>query len=306
MTGMELSGNYYERCGREMLLRQFPALFPRMAIGLIGEGSECFGFDDELSRDHDWGPSFCIWLQKEDFVRWGNEVQAAYDDLPDDWNGYPARKATHQGKGRVGVLCAQDWYRYYTGAAEGPETLQQWRRVPEAFLATASNGVVFSDPLGSFTTVRQKLLDFYPEDVRLKRIAARAAIMAQSGQYNLPRSLARGDTVAATLALAEFLRAGMSMVYLMNRRYAPFYKWMHRGMRGLPVLSRTYGLFENLGSSSLPESRKIVERICALVVGELARQELTARKDTFLEAHCKDVLEHIQDEELRQSHVMEE
>lgn len=36
--------------------------------------------------------------------------------------------------------------RRYTGMAERPETLTQWRRVPEAFLATATNGEVFQDP----------------------------------------------------------------------------------------------------------------------------------------------------------------
>ena len=41
---------------------------------------------------------------------------------------------------------------------------------------------------------------------------------------------AAGDTVAAMLALDEFVRQAISMVYLLNRTYMPYYKWMFRGM----------------------------------------------------------------------------
>ena len=68
MNGLALSRSFYETIGKPALEQQFPALMSRMAIGLAGEGSECLGFDDELSRDHDWGPAFCIWLEKEDYI----------------------------------------------------------------------------------------------------------------------------------------------------------------------------------------------------------------------------------------------
>ena len=58
MRGLELSRLYYEQTGRPALEDRFPELLPQMAFGLAGEGSECFGFDDEFSRDHDWGPGF--------------------------------------------------------------------------------------------------------------------------------------------------------------------------------------------------------------------------------------------------------
>lgn len=306
MTGLELARAYYERFGRPALEESVPELLPRLAVGLAGEGSECFGFDDAFSRDHDWGPAFCIWMEEEDFRAYGAEVQAIYDRLPGEMDGFSARKDGRFSGGRIGCLCTPQWFARYTGCPEGPRTNAEWRRVPEAFLATATNGTVFADPSGHFTAIRDRLRQFYPEDVRIKKIVARAAVMAQAGQYNYPRCMKRGDTVAAQLALAEFTKAALSMVYLLNRRYAPFYKWMHRGLRGHPRLPRAGEQLEALWRAHGDEAGERIEGICLTVVGELRRQGLTSRTDAFLQEHCMEMMEHIEDPALRRAHIMEE
>ena len=205
----------------------------------------------------------------------------------------------------MGVLCIQDWYARYTGTPGGPRTLDEWRRVPEAFLATAVNGEIFSDPLGRFTAIRRRLLEGYPEDLRLKKLAARAAVMAQAGQYNYPRCVKRGETAAAGLALAEFAKAAMSMAYLLNRRYAPFYKWMHRGLRGLLKLPRLYDQIEALFRAG-SAAEELVEGICLNAAAELRRQDLSNSRDPFLLAHSAELMSRIRDMELRKTHIMEE
>ena len=55
MKGLELSRAYYEEYGKPMIDTQLAQYKPYLAAGLVGEGSECLGFDDELSTDHDFG-----------------------------------------------------------------------------------------------------------------------------------------------------------------------------------------------------------------------------------------------------------
>ena len=70
MKGLELCKEYFLAYGEEML-KAFPEVENRIAAGLAGEGSECYGFDDELSRDHDFEPGFCLWLTEEEEREYG-------------------------------------------------------------------------------------------------------------------------------------------------------------------------------------------------------------------------------------------
>ena len=63
MKGLELSKKFFYEYGKPML-DEFPDLLPYIAVGLVGSGSECYGYDDELSTDHDFSPEFCIFLHK--------------------------------------------------------------------------------------------------------------------------------------------------------------------------------------------------------------------------------------------------
>jgi len=54
MKGMELAKAYFEEYGIQMIEGQFGEYKGKIAAGLVGEGSECLGFDDEFSQDHDF------------------------------------------------------------------------------------------------------------------------------------------------------------------------------------------------------------------------------------------------------------
>ena len=329
MKGLELSRQYYETLGKPLLEERFGAAAARFAVGLVGEGSECFGYDDAISADHDYGAGFCIWLTREDYEAIGEQVQQAYDTLPGTFLGVPARKETAMAGKRVGVLEIQSFYARFVGRYQPPQTMLEWLYLREDKLASAVNGAVFADPLGEFSRIRSQLARYYPEDVRIKKIAARCAVMAQAGQYNYARCMRRGDVVAAELALHEFLRAALSLVYLLNRTYCPYYKWQFYGLKrmmeentGSFVLSGAVHQLEQLvetgqqrdawgqpGENPYVNLRDkkvaIVERVCAMAAAELRNQGLTGRDDPFLQAHLGDIMGCIRDPELRRCHVLE-
>ena len=61
ISAMELSEGFIRTTVIPDAEENLPELFPFMALGLVGDGSECFGYDDKISRDHDWGIDFYIY-----------------------------------------------------------------------------------------------------------------------------------------------------------------------------------------------------------------------------------------------------
>lgn len=302
MKGLELAEEYYRSCWMPLAPARFASVWQRVAAGLAGPGSECFGFDDDLSRDHDWGPGFCLWLTDEDHREFGPALQQAYEGLPTPFRGFPPRRASPGEEWRVGVMCTSTFFMRFTGLTRLPATLHEWLRIPEHALAACTNGKVFSDPLGDFTRWREALLAHYPQDVRLRKIAALCITLAQTGQYNFLRSMKRGELFAAEYSAMKFCADAITLVFLLNRRYAPFYKWLHRAVRDLPILGASiHALVARLVKAAGTDERaQLMEQMAGDLIGELQRQSLTDSSSSFLMDHAPSIQARITDPQLRQ------
>jgi hypothetical protein len=305
MRGLEIAEKYYWKYGAPMIEEKFGDYKERIAIGLVGEGSQCYGFDDEMSRDHDWGPEFCLWLNQQDFTMIGAKLENELIKLPTDFEGIGPRNITDWGNGRVGVFEIRKFYARFIGIDHVPSNLKEWRRIPESYLATCTNGKIFTDPLGEFTSFREGLKNYYPEDVRLKKIASRSMTLAQVGQYNYPRCVMRKEFVAAQYIEAQFSANIISLVFLLNRHYTPFYKWMHRAVRELPILGETvYNLLLDISiSHEIGKKIRNIEKTCAVVMDELRRVKLSDSPSEFFLDHGPIIQSKIQDLELRNADV---
>jgi tetratricopeptide (TPR) repeat protein len=290
MNGMKLSQLYYKTYGEPMLKQKYADYFDKITVGLVGEGSECFGFDDEYSTDHDFGPSFCMWLDKDLYDKIGNELNEDYNNLPKEFMGFKARNVIATGVGRVGAVETNHFYKNILGF-DLPNCDRDWHLIPQEFLATATNGKIFKSADSEFLNIRNKI-SYYPKNVRLQKLAISLGQMAQTGQVNYARMLKRGDVGAAALCINEFVNCAIECVYILNSKYKPYYKWQFRGMDELEILSDVKPIILKILSSNAQDSsmQQYIETICDMVVCELNSQKLSNKKDSFLEIQKNEVL----------------
>ena len=323
-TGMQLAQSYWQTYGKPLLDQpKFARYKNRIAAGLVGHGSECYGFDDEISRDHDFGPGFCLWLTDEDYAEIGADLQDAYDALPRKYAGFESRNETPRAKScesskRVGVFHISEFFENITGFPTAPAANEPhlWLSLSESTLAAATNGKIFADPLGEFSKARQSF-KLMPDDVRISLISRRLGMISQAGQYNFSRMIARKDASAAWLSINEFVRATASLVFLLNNPvtagYLPYYKWQFAALRKLSKrmasrLPEVCGKLESVmrlssaacfggdgsGGDGFGEGGKgagiaqkhvtqIIDSICEDIVRELQYEGLSDCGETFLE-----------------------
>jgi len=303
MHALELSKRYFNEIALPCFKEDFHEIYKYTAAGLVGNGSECFGYDDELSMDHDWGIDFFIWLPYSESAsvpiirEWKSRLFQKY---PPDF----IRKQTQHGA-CIDVMTIDDFYRSLIGFPNGPASISEWRKIPEENLAMSVNGAIFIDNSGDFSRIRKYLQNFYPEDLRKKRIAAKCIALAQTGQYNHLRTARRSDWVTLRHVLARFHDAAVSIVFLLNNSYRPYYKWAFRRMKELPVLGNAIALhLQNLALANEFDEKGImfqheeIECVCKFVAEELRRQDLSASHDEFLVTHGEEVQGKIKDESL--------
>ena len=310
MKGLELSSKYYRSYGEPMLKNQFPELLPYLASGLFGGGSECFGFDDGVSQDHDFEPGFMILLPDEEVIdrRSAFQLERAYAKLPREFEGVKRCSIQPVGGSRHGVIRISDFFREKTGTPDGILTDEQWLLLPEQSLAEATNGEVYFDNAGILSAIRNRL-SYYPETVRCKKIAGYLLLMAQSGQYNYQRCLKHGEQAAVQLAIYEFARSAVSVIFLLNRQYQPYYKWCFRALRMLPVLSIEAELIEYLLTSdnegeNAEEKYRIIEGIAADIIDVLIQNRMTRATCGDLEKHAYSVNDSIDSSSLRNMSIL--
>ena len=307
MKGLEEARKFYEEAGAEMISRNFGDFENRIAVGLVGHGSECFGFDDQTSRDHDFETGGCIWLTKDDEEKIGFRLMRAYDKLVKSVNGERADRVVENGF--QGVFVTGDFYRRYTGCDGAPKTWQDWLYTNSAYFAEATNGEVFRDDLGEFTKIRNEILHGMPEDVRIKKIGSCALKAAQSGQYNYARCLAHGEEGAAMLALCEFVTNAIELAFLLNRKHCPYYKWALRSMDGLDKFAELkqpleYLLTADNDKAGQSVKKAIVEDISLALAKEINAQFDLGVEGGFLEPYAYAIQKRIKNSDIRNLHIV--
>ena len=295
LTGLERAETVAKYTS-EFIKDKYPDLYSRICLALVGVGSECLGFDDEISEDHDFSSRCQLFLDDPDYKTYKSDLESSLKIFCKDLESLTSNLKDVN----VEIMPISNFYKYYTLFENGPKTESEYRKVPMDLLCVATNGKVFLDNLGKFSEIRNRLLNFYPEDIRLKKIAFQLNKMAQSGQYNYSRMIKRGDTVAANIAQGEFVKHYLEFVHLLNKKYMPFYKWSYRNACSLEILGNfTQENLKKLSEASIYEKESIIEEICSTVVNTLNKLGLSHSNIDFLTYQADEVRKNILNPSLR-------
>lgn len=226
--GLDLARGFYEDVVAPLLD------MPHTAC-LIGEGSEVLGYDDEQSRDHEWGPRLQL------FVAAGHVDEAqhvvatslpmTYRGLSTTWFSLSAGRPTHH----VEVSELEAWLRAKlpTIPADPMSTPDPaiWLTLPQQHLLQLTAGAVFRDDLGDLARLRERLA-WYPVDIWRWLIASQWQLLSTTVP-TLGRSVQIADELGARILAARCCRLIIEMALLQERRYRPYPKWLGRAFAEL-------------------------------------------------------------------------
>jgi len=277
IKGLDLSERLYTEVVGPILARHFPNL-PHSAA-LLGPGSEVLGFDTPESMDHDWGPRLQLFLSANDWEAHRSAVNDVLSrELPDTVAGYPTRFGRHRdgtlamgnssGESRthaVEITTVQAFFTHGLGVdPTGKMHAADWLSVPEYRLLELTAGRVFHDGLRQLEPLREKLR-YYPRDVWLYILAAQWRRVAQEEAF-MGRCGQTGDDLGARLLAGRQVLDLMRLCFLMERRYAPYIKWLGTAFARLSCAGRILPLFMSaLAADSWEERQRHLAAACEAV-----------------------------------------
>lgn len=252
------SRDFWTEIVHPLLTTRFPEETRHMAAGFFGYGSEVLRLDDRYSTDHHFGLRVNILLPEALKASRGTAIEdglAAH--LPHTWRGRELREGYTRTKG-VELASHEHHLRSTIGLDRPPQTLTEWLKIPEEDITHVVAGEVWHDPSGRFSAIRDTLGGYYPEPVRLRRLAHWCRYFSGMGVYALKRALLRDNLLYASTTFARSLRWGVQMAFLLDRRYYPYDKWMTEMFHRLPRMgARLAHIVDEAPRLETPWQRKL-------------------------------------------------
>ena len=250
INGLTLCRGFYFDAAQPILHRHFPHL--SYSAGLIGYGSDVLGYDDEVSRDHMWGPRFYLFLAKEDMFRKEEIFDALARELPYAYRGYsvnftppdPNDNGVQHPKmissGRVNPLIFIQTFASFLEEQLGTQDVENlsasdFLSISEHRLLSLVSGRFFHDGLG--LSERLSAIRFYPDSAKRYLIASHWDIIASEQAFSR-RCADVGDDIGSLIIAARIAERLMRLCFLYREQYAPYSKWFGTAFLRLDVDNR--------------------------------------------------------------------
>ena len=274
IPGLELARDFYREAIRPILDSELPGLAHSAA--LIGYGSDVLGYDSARSSDHNWGPRGYVFLAEADGDRASEIQKALRENLPATFRGYSANfsppdpldnDTQRMAPGRDGnvnslvVVCTLEELlaRTLGRRRSACPDLLDWLTFPEQALLELTAGEVFHDGLRAVGPMRERFA-YFPDDVWLHRLSCQWQRIAQEEGF-VGRCAEDGDELGSRVLAGRIVRDMMRLAFLMERRYAPYSKWLGTACANLDCGPRLVPLLEGaLAADTYPPREEALAR----------------------------------------------
>ncbi len=294
---IDISRTFFHDVVEPILIRRFPDQLAQTAFGIFGYGSEAMGLDDAYSRDHHFGLRIDALMPDALWQAYGTAMmEAVTQELPDRFMGHSLREGHLAGSG-LACDSLEAFLRRTIGLTTAPVTWTDWLALPEEDIIHIVNGEVWRDDRGEFTRLRQAFAVYYPEPVRIRRIAHWCRYFSGMGVYALRRALLRNNAYYANIAFSRSVRWGVQLAFMLERVYYPYDKWIMHAFANLPRMYPRMGhLVDEAVALDTPWDRKLdlMHQVADVIDAELVQQGLIAAHDSFVESPTSGyrILEH--------------
>ncbi len=233
---IDISREFFEEIVKPILEENFPKETGQTAFGVFGYGSEVLRLDDEYSSDHHWGLRINALMPNHLFESKNEEIlQVVAANMPDSFQGHSLREGLMGVKG-LAITGLEGYLNQTIGIEHPPQTYEEWLSVPEEDIMHIIAGEIWHDPSGRFSAIRQAFNNYYPEPVRLRRIAHWCRYFSGMGSYALKRAILRDNEYYATITFSRALRWGVQIAYMLEKQYYVYDKWTMAFFNRLPRL----------------------------------------------------------------------
>ena len=261
IPGLKLSEYFFLEDVKPILDKYFQDL--KYSTGLIGSGSEVLGFDDEVSRDHDWGPRLILFINDDDYLNLNSSIdEILKNNLLPTCHGYSTNFCEPDAEGSrllkpsyenginhaIELTSIKHYFNNLLGVDIYEDlSFKDWLSFPQQILLSIQSGEIFSDQIG-LNDIRSKL-NYYPDDIWLFLMASSWQRIGQE-EHLAARGGFTNQDIGFSVIASRLVRDIMQLGFLLEKKFAPYAKWLEKAFCQLNCAEELIPLLSKIIHSS--------------------------------------------------------
>jgi len=236
MNGIKLSESFFNEIVYPYLNNNYIFLLKYISVALLGEGSEVLGYDDNISKDHNYSARLILFIEDSKYTKFGNELeQNIIKNCPDSFMDIEILKKGYCKS--ISVVPLKSFFLDYLNIKNNSIKKTDWIKLDEQKLVEITAGKIFFDSGNQLKKIRE-FYSFYPDEIKWFLVYQGFQRLSESD--GIIRAVKRKDHISSNLYIGSFIYFAIKIFHTINDEYCPYTKWMGENLK--KIGSDNYGL----------------------------------------------------------------